>query len=58
MHIRATFYFNLSRNIVALQVGKCFCSYYHRVASCGNMLHKITMLRDKLNENVARITRP
>ena len=27
--IRATFFFNLSRNIVVLQIETLFCAYYH-----------------------------
>ena len=50
--IRATILFNLSRNVVTLQVEKRCCLYHHLraqlvtqnnfiVASCGNMLHKV-----------------
>ena len=50
--IRATILFNLSRNVVTLQVEKRYCLYHHLraqlvtqknfiVASCGNMLHKV-----------------
>ena len=43
--MRATFSFNLSRNIVALQVEMCFCAYYHRVASCSRSRHEFNFVQ-------------